>query len=124
MEVRGSLTWPLTNPNPRYHRVKKLRRGDGHVNVAFYCAQSVAKAKPTKKPKRSADGATRKTKDGRRMEHYDCDGWLFIDVDASSPDVVIRLQHTEKHTPYVDVEIPEKWKEFILAHLDWTPGKV
>lgn len=58
------------------------------------------------------------------MERHDCEGWLFIDVDTDSPEMKVRLRHSEQHTPYVDIEIPLKWREFILAHLDWTPGKV
>ena len=50
------------------------------------------------------------------MERFDCAGWLYIGVQAESDVMSIKISHKAGHLPYVDISIPDQWKQYIEEH--------
>ena len=90
--------------------------GDDRTTFSYSCAQSRSRAECEKEDKKRAS---------RRMERFDCEGWLHITTRRDRRRVVrVKLKHAEKHIPYLDIELPDHWKEYIRENLDQTPGNV
>ncbi|KAI0669307.1 hypothetical protein C8Q78DRAFT_992915 [Trametes maxima] len=78
--------------------------------LTFSCAQSADREQNPKVPKGP------KPRDARRMERFQCHGWLHLTVSAESDVIEVSLKHREHHKPYKDIELPEEWKTFIKDH--------
>ena len=78
--------------------------------MVFSCAQSMAREHKAKVPKGG------KPRDARRMERFDCSGWLYIAVQAASDVMSIKISHKVDHLPYADISIPDRWKQYIEEH--------
>ncbi|KAI0672613.1 hypothetical protein C8Q78DRAFT_990991 [Trametes maxima] len=78
--------------------------------LTFSCAQSADREQNPKVPKGP------KPRDTRRMERFQCHGWLHLTVSAESDVIEVSLKHREHHKPYKDIELPEEWKTFIKDH--------
>ncbi|KIJ37247.1 hypothetical protein M422DRAFT_50557 [Sphaerobolus stellatus SS14] len=87
------------------------------LECAFYCAQS---SKRRKKAKVAGTGPKR---EARRMQRGECQGWLRVYIPKNSAKIRISLKHVRCHEMYEDIELPEKWKEFIRANLKMTPAQ-
>ncbi|KAJ8469947.1 hypothetical protein ONZ51_g8667 [Trametes cubensis] len=84
----------------------------------YSCAQSASRAKKGKDD-------YEKTRDTQRMPRFQCDGWLHIAVSPNSDVMEISLKHRLEHVPYLDIELPEKWKTYIREHgRGQTPGQI
>lgn len=59
------------------------------------------------------------------MTRYSCEGWLHIEVQPGKSAVTIRVKHSEHHVAYLDISLPEEWKQYIddMA-ASKTPGQV
>ena len=59
------------------------------------------------------------------MDYFDCAGYLRILVDANSDEMLVTFKHEECHTPYLAIDLPDKWKRYIEANArSHTPGQV
>jgi hypothetical protein len=58
------------------------------------------------------------------MECGKCDGWVHIFIADSDPEVNISIRHKHEHAPYEDINLLEKWKQFIRDNLRMSPQKV
>lgn len=59
------------------------------------------------------------------MARFDCNGWLYVAVCATSPKVQIKLRHEDTHPAYLDIQLPDQWKAFIEANAETlTAGQV
>lgn len=59
------------------------------------------------------------------MSRFDCNGWLHITVSAKSDVVDIQCKHMLEHLPYVNIDLPDKWKAYIRDNArTQTPGQV
>lgn len=103
----------------RYLRKIKRKR-TGATEFLYNCAQSVSRqdglktTQPGKKPRTT-----------RRMDRFNCEGYLRITVDPGSEEMLITMRHEEEHMPYLDIEIPDAWKEYIEEHAkNETPRQV
>lgn len=66
-----------------------------------------------------------KPRDARRMRRFECDGWLHITVLANSNVVDITCKHNLEHLPYVNIDLPDQWKDYIKENArTHTPGQV
>lgn len=119
----GCESLPVTMQNPTYHigisfESKRARVKTSDDVFSFSCAQSSQREHDPKVPR----GKARTT---RRMHRFDCEGWLHIAVSKMSSLMDIKLRHQEIHPAYLDVDLPEVWKEYIEANAKvQTPGQV
>lgn len=59
------------------------------------------------------------------MERFECNGWLHLAVSENSAMVDMKIRHDVDHIAYLDINLPEKWKDYIEAHArTQTPGEV
>ncbi|KIJ52336.1 hypothetical protein M422DRAFT_156450 [Sphaerobolus stellatus SS14] len=58
------------------------------------------------------------------MQRGECQGWLRVYIPKNSAKIRISLKHVQCHEMYEDIELPEKWKEFIRANLKMTPAQI
>ena len=104
------------------YETKRARVKTGDTVFTFSCAQSMERAHAEKVAREGLDA---KGRDRRRMNRFDCDGWLHIAVSDTSALMDIKIKHEESHIGYLDIELPKKWKEYIEAHArTQTPGEV
>ncbi|KAI0348907.1 hypothetical protein OH77DRAFT_1465898, partial [Trametes cingulata] len=86
---------------------------------SFSCAQSVDREHKAKVPKGEKSRVT------RRMDRFHCSGWMHLTLDQNSDVVGLSMKHAQEHVAYVDVELPEKWKDYIRQYArTLNPGKV
>ena len=59
------------------------------------------------------------------MDRFACSGWLFIMIKKDSFDVFIKIKHDCHHPAYVDINLPDQWKDYIKRQASTqTPGQV
>lgn len=86
---------------------------------SYSCAQSEGREHKAKVPKGD------KAWDSDRMDRFPCDGWLHLTVSNESDVIGVVLKHCEEHVGYLDVHLPEIWKQYIQNHArTQTPGQV
>ncbi|KAJ3520137.1 hypothetical protein NM688_g9206 [Phlebia brevispora] len=99
---------------------KTLKKRTGKLEVLFSCAQSTAREAEPKAPKPDV-----KSRTTRRMEHFDCNGYLRVTVDSASNEMIVSLDHDQGHIPYLDITIPDRWKDYIEEHAaKQMPGEI
>ncbi|PCH41927.1 hypothetical protein WOLCODRAFT_151961 [Wolfiporia cocos MD-104 SS10] len=49
----------------------------------------------------------------RRMDRFDCGGWLHVALSHQPQEALIRLKHDEQHIAYTDIELPDYWKDYM-----------
>ncbi|CDO76217.1 hypothetical protein BN946_scf184894.g6 [Trametes cinnabarina] len=102
-----------------YETVSERKRTGDKV-YSFSCAQAAGREHKAKVPK-----AGKKTRDTRRMDRFPCHGWLHLTVGKLSNVISISLKHALEHVAYVDISLPERWKDFIREQAQkLTPGKI
>ncbi|KAI0643906.1 hypothetical protein C8Q79DRAFT_161111 [Trametes meyenii] len=101
------------------HEGKQERKRTRDIIFMYSCCQSTAREKKPKVPKGE------KARDTRRMQRFECDGWLHITVSPASDIVEVTLKHFEAHLPYDDIDLPDEWKRYIEKQgLTQTPGTI
>ncbi|TCD62121.1 hypothetical protein EIP91_007458 [Steccherinum ochraceum] len=102
------------------NQVKTIRKRTDDVRFSFACAQSNDRENKKKNPKESG------SRDVRRMERYDCHGWLHIILKSGSRTALLKMKHEEPHPPYTDIELPGHWKAYIEEQIKTgaTPGEI
>ncbi|KAI9068628.1 hypothetical protein FKP32DRAFT_1561305 [Trametes sanguinea] len=59
------------------------------------------------------------------MPRFPCNGWLHVAISPDTNVAEISLKHGLEHVPYLDIELPEKWKAYIREHgRGQTPGQI
>jgi len=58
----------------------------------------------------------------RRMDRFECHGKLHVTPHEGIANV--EITHQQSHKPYVDIEIPVKWRTFINENHRMGPAKV
>ncbi|KAJ2970013.1 hypothetical protein NUW54_g12830 [Trametes sanguinea] len=102
-----------------YETVSERKRS-GEKVYTFSCAQAEGREHKAKVPK-----ADKKARDTRRMDRFPCHGWLHLTVGQQSNVIGLSLRHSVEHVAYVDITLPEKWKQFIREQAQrLTPGKI
>ncbi|RDX44376.1 hypothetical protein OH76DRAFT_1487106 [Lentinus brumalis] len=98
---------------------KKVRRRAGDIEFAFSCAQSDSREHKAKVPKGD------KARTTRRMDRFACCGWIYVMVKKDSHDVIIKVKHDSHHVAYLDLELPDRWKDYIKRQASTqTPGQI
>lgn len=106
------------NGGYRFH----LRRTSGFseqssvVSFFYQCAQNESFAEPE-------IPLNEKKRDVRRMQRYDCNGTLRLDVVYAQKAIVMCISH-HYHPPYVGTDITPEILDFININRHWTPGKL
>ncbi|KAI0824578.1 hypothetical protein BC628DRAFT_1420036 [Trametes gibbosa] len=104
------LYWTFENQGVRIQKETKV--------FSYSCAQSESREH---KPKVQKGG---KGRDSDQMDRFPCDGWLHLMVSDKSDIIGVVLKHSEEHVGYLDVHLPEKWKQYIQEHARaQTPGQ-
>jgi len=58
------------------------------------------------------------------MERGHCDGWIHLVLLDNDPVVRTLIKHKHDHPPYEDIDLPQKWVEFIKNNLEMSPARV
>ncbi|EIW53150.1 uncharacterized protein TRAVEDRAFT_100951, partial [Trametes versicolor FP-101664 SS1] len=59
------------------------------------------------------------------MDRFPCDGWLHLAVSPGSDVIGVSLAHAEEHVAYLNMELPERWKQYIRENArTQTPGQI
>jgi hypothetical protein len=59
------------------------------------------------------------------MQRFTCRGMLKLGFWPNINYVLVKMQHATQHEPYINIQIPEKWKVFIEEKAkEMTVGQV
>jgi len=58
----------------------------------------------------------------RRMERFNCHGQLNVVLHNAV--AVVKIAHRQSHKPYVNIDLPDKWRTFIKNNHKMGPARV
>ncbi|GJE99912.1 hypothetical protein PsYK624_161870 [Phanerochaete sordida] len=112
---RASIHW-----TPEGERELKRKADDGGAGFKFTCAQSCTRVHKPKMPRLEGEA-----RDRDRKPRFNCKGFLYINATKTSPLMTITMRHDERHRKYVNIELPDQWKDYIEEHaLSRTAGDI
>ncbi|KAI0042579.1 hypothetical protein FA95DRAFT_1636386 [Auriscalpium vulgare] len=109
------MVWEMMNYRFIYNNRRPWKADPNAIRFAYYCAQNQDRQRDSVK---IADKA--KQRDRESMQVYDCKGWLFITLRASSDEAIIKLRHKEAHQPYWPIDIPDDVVKFVKKNTHLT----
>jgi hypothetical protein len=100
---------------------RELKQEGGYTKLRFTCL--LAKDDRNSRAKRSHPDPS-KTRTSRRKARFCCNGLLIIKVYHEESRATVNLSHDSPHIEYTDIEIPDRWKEFIKENINSMPSRV
>ena len=91
--------------------------------LKYYCAQSAThhtqQHDVTKVTKSDV-----KQRDCGKMDIFNCNGWVFVTVFNDFSKAYIQFKHSEAHTRYCSIKVPDHIKQLVQDKKDLSPTQV